>query len=79
MDNKIDKYQFELMAHTMSDRGRNWFATDDQTKPCCALNDLVDKGYATRSESPSFCGDDWIFSLTEEGIKALEANNGKRI
>ena len=76
MEDGIDKYQFGLMAHTMSDGGRNWFGTSDNTKDCCALNDLVDKGLATKREAPSFWGDDWVFSLTEEGIKALEANNG---
>ena len=68
MDNGIDKCQFKSVANTMTYRGR--------TKECCVLADLVDKGLATKHEPFSYRGDGSVFSLTEEGIAALEANDG---
>jgi len=69
---EFDKYQLSLMKHTVGGHDRNWFGTSDSTKDCCAFNDLVDKGYATRRTAPSFWGDDWVFSLTEKGIQAVK-------
>ena len=75
MINEINKYQIGIMKHCISDKGRNWFATSDQTKDCCAFNDLVKKGFATKRTAPSFWGDDWIFSLTEKGIDIVNDSN----
>lgn len=71
----INKFQFGLMKHTTSGPKRNWFGTCEGEKDCSAFNDLVEKGYALKRDAPSFWVDDWVFSLTENGIKALEANN----
>lgn len=67
-DVEITKLQKNLMDHTMSDRGRNWFGTDMNGSDAKAFADLVEKGLATVESAPEWSGDDVIYSLTPAGI-----------
>ena len=66
----ISNYQRGLMAHTVSDPGRNWFGTG-KGKDATEFDDLVRGGMAIKRAAPSWSGDEVIYSLTRMGKKYL--------
>jgi len=67
MRDKITIYQLDLMKHTMSDGGRNWFGTGYDTKDSAEFEKLVKLKLATSEKAVSWMGDDVIYRLTESG------------
>jgi hypothetical protein len=68
---EISKSQIDLMAHTMSEGGRNWFGTSLECKDAKDFDDLVKRGLAYALNAPSWSGDDVIYGLTPEGKAEL--------
>ena len=64
---KVTKIQRELMKHTISDPGRNWFGTNLGGKDSQEFEKLVEAGYANKQPAPSWSGDDVIYTLTQKG------------
>jgi hypothetical protein len=67
----ITDYQLDLMRHTVSDPGRNWFGTSRDCKDGQEFEKLVAAGYATSESPPSWMGDDVIYRLTDKGLTAV--------
>ncbi len=68
---ELTENQIQLMQHTMSDGGRNWFATDYGCSDSDEFEALVVAGYATKRAAASWMGDDVIYSLTDKGKAAI--------
>lgn len=71
---EVTEYQKGLMRHTMSDGGRNWFATDNGCRDAIEFNKLVDAGFATVGEAPSWSGDDVVYRLTQHGCDLISGD-----
>lgn len=67
----ITDFQRTIMEHTISGPDRNWFGTSFGNKDSKEFDILVDKGYATSENPPSWMGDDVIYRLTKEGKAQL--------
>ena len=72
---EISKLQRQLMDHTMSNGGRNWFATGEQDADARAFDELVECGLATSTPAAKWMGDDVIYRLTPEGISRQKKAN----
>jgi len=68
---ELTKLQRQIMEHTVSGTGRNWFGTSYGCKDSDAFEELVKAGLATKEEPPAWMGDDVIYRLTPEGKAAL--------
>ena len=68
---ELNKTQIDLMKHTVSDPGRNWFGTGFDCKDSTEFEKLVKEGYATKHKPQSWMGDDVIYCLTDKGKAAL--------
>ena len=68
---KLTDFHIELMKHTVSDPNRNWFGTSYGGKDSKAFEELVEVGYATSENPPSWMGDDVIYRLTTIGKEQL--------
>ena len=69
---ELTKLHIELMEHTISDPGRNWFATSLNCKDSFAFEELVEAGYATKEMPPPWSGDDVLYRLEMAGRDALQ-------
>ena len=67
----VTDYQKRLMEHTVSGPNRNWFGTDKAGKDGQEFDKLVELGYATAENAPSWSGDDVMYRLTPEGKAVL--------
>lgn len=67
----LTEHQIEVMKHTVSDPGRNWFGTSYNNEDSDAFEELVKEGYATKHEPASWMGDEVIYRLTQKGKDAL--------
>lgn len=64
-------YQDRLMQHACglsNNEKRNWFGTGSNSRDGIEFEKLVNKGLAIKRSSPSWSGDDVIFSLTDKGL-----------
>jgi len=68
---EISNYQRDLMRHTISNPGRNWFGTSLGCKDSDEFEELVTAGYATKEPAAEWMGDDVIYRLTVQGKKEL--------
>lgn len=67
----LTKKQIELMKFTISEPGRNWFATNYNNEDSGEFEKLVKAGYATKQPARKWMGDDVIYRLTTKGIESL--------
>jgi len=74
---ELTKYQIDMMRHTVSDPGRNWFGTNYGGKDSDEFEKLVKSGHATKQRAASWMGDDVIYSLTDEGKAAIKKAKGR--
>jgi len=68
---ELTKLHKDLMKHTIGEPNRNWFGTSYGCRDSLAFEELVEAGYATKSEPPEWMGDDVIYRLTAEGKSAI--------
>ena len=64
---QLTKNQIDLMQHTISGPGRNWFGTSFNTDNSAEFEKLVKLDLATKETPPSWMGDDVIYRLTQKG------------
>jgi len=68
---ELTENKINLMKHTVSGTGRNWFGTSYGCKDSDEFEELVEAGYATKQQAASWMGDDVIYRLTRKGKEAL--------
>lgn len=69
---ELTENQIDLMKHTISDRGRNWFGTSYGTDNSDEFEKLVEHKLATKEKPPSWMGDGVIYRLTAAGKEAIK-------
>lgn len=69
---ELQKIHIDIMEHTISGAGRNWFGTSYGCRDSDAFEELVKAGLATKEVPPGWMGDDVIYRLTPEGKAALQ-------
>ena len=65
---KLTVNQQQLMEHTISDPGRNYFLTSKGSDDALEFDRLVDMGFAETSKAPSWTeSNDVLYRLTRAG------------
>jgi hypothetical protein len=76
---KLTKKHLEIMVHTVSSPGRNWFGTGYDCSDAVLFGELVSQGLATAETAPNWMGDDVIFSLTDKGKEVVHDYGQSRL
>lgn len=70
--------QMGLMTHTVKHEGRNYFAAEPGGHDALQFEDLIEKGYAWKRNTPSWMSAYIVYALTEDGKRLVKARGTVR-